>query len=559
MIKDQSLVKQMLEMINTTIEAAEYLYNSFKNFNYNNFIQVANDIEDVINIIYNKIINIKKQENIIIKVDLACENANYSLARIKSFFKSRSKKTLEKIKFELIPILEDMYLQLYFFGSIYPDKTKIYDYYNNERIQLSSNKYIDKSELRGKYKYDLSIIVLGYNKLDYTKLCIDSLLKYIPDNINYELILVNHGSTDGTKAYFEEISPTKQIDILRNGGSPSLVIRIVEGKYTMLVSNDIIVTENAIANMIKCMESDDDIAWVVPSTPNVSNHQAIPAKYNNLDEMHEFSKLNNISNPYRWEQRARLCNPIDLRRSSVWYSSKGIGLSSYFHTTTAMSFPDDKASMILRRNGYKLMLAKDAYCYHFGSVTLKDENNKYKNDNGKTGSQAFYEDGRRQFKEIFGIDPWSTGICFDPILFDYLKCSDKDHVDILGINCGMGSNPLKVKESIKENANNLDVMIYNVTDEKCYIEDLKGVSDEVKYINNELEIETAFENKMFNYIIVESGLDRFLEPLKLLQNLKMRTLDDGVICIKLYDKLMKEEIKNIYPEAIEVGAWIVLE
>ncbi len=51
MIKDQSLVKQMLEMINTTIEASEYLYNSFKNCNYNNFIQVSNDIEDVINII----------------------------------------------------------------------------------------------------------------------------------------------------------------------------------------------------------------------------------------------------------------------------------------------------------------------------------------------------------------------------------------------------------------------------------------------------------------------------------------------------------------------------
>lgn len=559
MIKDQVLVKQILEMINTTIEAAEYLYNSFKNCNYNNFIQVANDIEDVINIIYNKIINIKKQENIIIKVDLACENANYSLSRIKNLFKSRSKNTLDKIEFELIPILEDMYLQLYFFGSIYPDKKRIHEYYNNELISLCHNKYIDEAEKNGVYKYDLSIIVLAYNKLEYTKLCVENLLKYTPDYINYELILLNHGSTDGTKVYFENIYPTKQIDILKNGGSPTASLRIVEGKYTMVVSNDIIVTENAIANMIKCIESDDDIAWIVPSTPNVSNHQSISANYNNLDEMHEFSKLNNISNPYRWEQRVRLCNPIDLKRSSLCYSSNGIGLGGYFHTYNQVSFPDDKVSMILRRNGYKMMLAKDAYCYHFGSVTLKEENNKYKNDNGKTGSQAFYEDGRREFKKVFGIDPWGIGICFDPILFNHLKCNNKGHVDILGINCGMGSNPLKVKESIKENAHNLDVKIYNLTDEKCYIEDLKGVSDEVKYINNELEIETAFENKMFNYIIVESGLDRFLEPLKLLQNLKMLTLDDGVICIKLYDKLMKEEIKNIYPEAIEVGAWIVLE
>ena len=86
MIKDQVLAKQILEMINTTIEAAEYLYNSFKSCNYSNFIQVSNDIGDVINTIHNVILNIKKQENLIINFDLACENASYSLARIKNFF-----------------------------------------------------------------------------------------------------------------------------------------------------------------------------------------------------------------------------------------------------------------------------------------------------------------------------------------------------------------------------------------------------------------------------------------------------------------------------------------
>ena len=115
------------------------------------------------------------------------------------------------------------------------------------------------------------MIVLGYNKLEYTKLCVENLLKYIPDNINYELILINHGSTDNTKMYFEQIAPTKQLDILKNGGSPTASIRIVEGKYTMSISNDVIVTKNAIENMIRCIESDDNIAWVVPSTPNMCN------------------------------------------------------------------------------------------------------------------------------------------------------------------------------------------------------------------------------------------------------------------------------------------------
>ena len=129
---------------------------------------------------------------------------------------------------------------------------------------------------------------------------------------------MNHGSTDGTKEYFESIAPTKQLDILINGGGLGAFTRIIEGKYYLEVTNDVIVTENAIANMIRCMESDEKIAWVVPTTPNVSNFQTIPAEYKTIDEMHAFARKNNqFSDPYRWEQRARLCNPISLRRTSV--------------------------------------------------------------------------------------------------------------------------------------------------------------------------------------------------------------------------------------------------
>lgn len=559
MIKDQNLVKQMLEMINTTIEASEYLYKSFKNCNYNNFNQVANDIEDVINIIYAKVIDIKKQENLIINVDLACESVNYSLNRIKALFKSRSKKTLDKIKFELIPILESMYLQLYFWGSIYPDKKRIHEYYNNELISLCHNKYIDESEKSGFYKYDLSVVVIGYNKLEYTKLCVENLLKYIPDNINYELILLNHGSTDNTKEYFEYISPTKQLDILKNGGVPSITTRIVEGKYTLTISNDVIVTENAIENMIKCIESDDNIAWVVPSTPNMCNNQTIPASYKTIEEMHQFSKLNNISDPYRWEQRVRLCNPIDLKRSDIWYSSNGIGWGGYFHTPNVRVAPDEKVSLILRRKGYKLMLAKDAYCYHFGGVTRNDEIKNHKDKHGNVGSEAFYKEAREDFIDIFGIDPLSIGVEYDPILFDNLECNDNGHVDILGINCGIGSTPLKIKESIKENVHNLDVSIYNIVDEVRYIDDLKNTSEIVDYISNFEDLDNTFDSKKFNYIVFESKFDTCSNPLKIINILKNKLVENGILTIRTVNSSLEKKLETNEIEFSKVGNWIIFK
>ena len=559
MIKDQVLVKQMLEMISTTIEASEYLYKSFKNCNYSNFIQVSNDIGDVINSIYSKIIDIKSQENIIINVDLACENANYSLSRIKNLFKARSKRTLDKIEFELIPILEDMYLQLYFWGSVYPDKERIHSYYNNELIPLCHNKYIDESEKSGIYKYDLSVIVLGYNKLEYTKLCVENLLKYIPDNINYELILINHGSTDNTKMYFEQIAPTKQLDILKNGGSPTASIRIVEGKYTMSISNDVIVTKNAIENMIRCIESDDNIAWVVPSTPNMCNNQTIPASYKTIEEMHQFSELNNISDPYRWEQRVRLCNPIDLKRSSTWYSSNGIGWGGYFHTPNTMVAPDEKVSLILRRKGYKLMLAKDAYCYHFGGVTRKDEIKNHKDKNGNVGAEAFYKEAREDFIDIFGIDPLSIGVEYDPILFEHLECNDSKHVDILGINCGIGSTPLKIKESIKENVHNLDVSIYNIVDEVRYIQDLKNTSEIVDYISKFEDLENVFDYNKFNYIVFESKFDICSNPVEIINILKNKLVENGILIIRTINPSFEKRLKNIEIEYVKYGNWIIFK
>ena len=128
-----------------------------------------------------------------------------------------------------------------------------------------------------------------------------------------------------------------------------------------------------------------------------------------------------------------------------------------------MVAPDEKVSLILRRKGYKLMLAKDAYCYHFGGVTRKDEIKNHKDKNGNVGAEAFYKEAREDFIDIFGIDPLSIGVEYDPILFEHLECNDSKHVDILGINCGIGSTPLKIKESIKENVHNLDVSIYNLS------------------------------------------------------------------------------------------------
>jgi len=62
-----------------------------------------------------------------------------------------------------------------------------------------------------------SIIVLCCNELEFTKLCLESVLKQT--RAPYELVIVDNGSGDGTPAYLNELRSRPgpaRVDVVRN-------------------------------------------------------------------------------------------------------------------------------------------------------------------------------------------------------------------------------------------------------------------------------------------------------------------------------------------------------
>jgi glycosyltransferase involved in cell wall biosynthesis len=414
---------------------------------------------------------------------------------------------------------------------------------------------VEKAESYGKYKYELSIIVLAYNKLEYTKMCCESILANVPSGLNYELILLNHGSTDGTKEYFERLNPTKQLDFKLNGTELlSVYMRVIEGKYYLHISNDVIVTFNAISNMLITMRDDEKaggkLAQIVPSTPNVSNLQTITCNYDTLESMHKFAKDNNIYDQFRHEVRTRLCNPIHMVRSRCqWFPyNSPCGLPPI--SSGQFSFPDDFQSMLFRRAGYRNILAKDAYCYHYGSVTIKDEVKDRQID-----ANAMYRKGRVTFEEIYGIDPWGTGFCYDPYWVAAVKCEFEGHIEILGVNCGHGSNSLKVKELYKELRHNLNVTLTNVTSDTRYIEDLRGVSDSARIVKT---IDEIFEVvKQYHHIVIDDSFYGSVHNLDDLELFYRRLVRGGTMYVN-YGAEREPIFKARFPKVEFAGNWAVL-
>lgn len=498
MIENQTLANEILETMDIMVQALVEISTELLHGDSHVAVSIFWDLKNLSAQICNLAPSLCKQEAEL-NLDKTSVSVDVSIQRLSDFF-DHPDIAIHKIEFETIPLILNMKQYFYFFACVYPNPKKMEKYYQEEMYELSKNIYLEESFQTGNYKYDVSFYIAGYNHLDYTKRCVESFLKTVPGDLNYELILLNHGSSDGTKEYFESIRPTKQIDIAVNGGGAPAAQRIIEGKYSVGISNDVILLENSIKNLLQCIKSDPKIVYAVPSTSNISNLQTIPVSYENDIQMYEFAKKNNIYDPYRHEQRSRLCNPIAAYASHIIWNE--FCWNGRIYPKVASSFPDDRISLLARRDGYKCVLVKDAYCHHFGSVTWKDHFKK----NNET---EYFQRGREEFKKLFKVDPWGTGFCFDPEMIEALALARKEHTEILGLNCGLFSNPLKIKEELKEKAHNLDVVLYAITDHQEYLLDQKGLSDTAISISSIQELKNFLAGHNFHYIVWETPFQTF--------------------------------------------------
>lgn len=107
----------------------------------------------------------------------------------------------------------------------------------------------------------LSIIVPVYNVEKYLDRCIDSLVN---QNIeDYEIIIINDGSTDNTKnislEYANKYSFIKLINQNNKGLSVARNTGILNalGKYLMFIDSDDFIEKNCLSQLVECMEKDN--------------------------------------------------------------------------------------------------------------------------------------------------------------------------------------------------------------------------------------------------------------------------------------------------------------
>jgi GT2 family glycosyltransferase len=111
---------------------------------------------------------------------------------------------------------------------------------------------------------DLTVVVVTYNALPWLEQCLDSVR-------GHEVVVVDHGSTDGTLALLRERYPEARIVVQENkgmGGGNNAGMRVASGRYFFLLNSDAWVVDDALERLVAYADAHPEAAVVGPRLRN---------------------------------------------------------------------------------------------------------------------------------------------------------------------------------------------------------------------------------------------------------------------------------------------------
>ncbi|WP_456439428.1 glycosyltransferase [Caldithrix abyssi] len=218
----------------------------------------------------------------------------------------------------------------------------------------------------------VSIIMLTYNALEFTKKCVHSILQNT--HIPYEIIFVDNGSKDGTADYLKSLQAKHDhIRVVFNKKNKGFAAgnnqgaRKARGKYLLFLNNDVLVADGWLEELLSALEKDPQIGMVGPITNSISGLQRVEKiPYQNDDGFYPFAAKVKDLNRDKITPRRRIAGFCLLMPKTLFDRIKGFDES--FGTG---NFEDDDLCIRVRQQGYAIMVHEGVFIHHYGSQTFK--------------------------------------------------------------------------------------------------------------------------------------------------------------------------------------------
>ncbi len=230
----------------------------------------------------------------------------------------------------------------------------------------------------------ISIIIPHYNGIDILRDCLNSLYKN--EFTDFETVLIDNGSSDGSPEYVKENFP--QVRLIENevnlgyAGACNQGMELSESEFILLLNNDTVLPENFLTEMIETIEGDKMIGMVQPKIISIQDKRFFDYSGGAGGEMDIFGypfargrifdtvekdkgQYSNLGNEVFWTSgcallvRKSVINEIGLLDEDFFAHQEEIDLNW-------------RAQLA----GYKNVVTHKTFIYHYSGYTLRSDNQR---------------------------------------------------------------------------------------------------------------------------------------------------------------------------------------
>lgn len=243
-----------------------------------------------------------------------------------------------------------------------------------------------------------SIVVVTFNNLPCTKRCLASVLERT-DWPNYELWVVDNGSTDGTPEFLQELAQKDpRVHLILNpdnlgfAAANNQALRQAKGEFLVLLNNDTVVPKTWLSRLIAHLVSHPNWGLVGPVTSWIGNEAQVSVTYKSLEEMHQWAASFMKKNEEKWFSIPVLAMFCVAMRREVF-----IKVGELDERFKVGMFEDDDYTLRVREAGYEVVCVEDVFVHHEGKAAFGQLDQATYN--------VIFETNRKKFEEKWQR-PW---------------------------------------------------------------------------------------------------------------------------------------------------------
>jgi GT2 family glycosyltransferase/glycosyltransferase involved in cell wall biosynthesis len=266
----------------------------------------------------------------------------------------------------------------------------------DRRVFAAGNTWAERFERLapavGRLFPKVSIVVTTYNNLEMNRRCLESLYSQTVWP-NFEVIVVDNASTDGTPDYLKTAQKTYSgISVLLNdsnigfAAANNRALANASGEYIALLNNDTVVVRGWLETLVRHLRANREIGMIGPVTNAIGNEAMVPVGYSDVGQMPAWAREHvrrHAGEVFEIPMLAMFC--VVMRREifeKVGPLDERFGIGM---------FEDDDYALRVKKAGYRIACARDSFVHHWMKAAF-----------GKVPAEEYrllFERNRRLFEE----------------------------------------------------------------------------------------------------------------------------------------------------------------